>query len=91
MKALQALQKIWMMIWKGFLINLCRTGILEGKVEATVTYQELAPQEVDEKGWPIGFLDHFYGICADDPIVLDDEGIAGIAEDLDDDMEGVFD
>jgi hypothetical protein len=33
-------------------------------------------------------LDHFYGICADDPIVLDDEGIA---EDLDDDMEGVFD
>jgi hypothetical protein len=64
------------------------TGILEGEVEATVTYKELAPQEVDEKGWPIGFLDHFYGICADDPIVLDDEGIA---EDLDDDMEGVFD
>jgi hypothetical protein len=52
------------------------TGILEGEVEATVTYQELAPQEVDEKGWPIGFLDHFYGICADDPIVLDDEGIS---------------
>jgi Protein of unknown function (DUF2281) len=30
----------------------------------------------------------FYGICADDPIVIDD---GGISDALDDDMEGVFD
>jgi hypothetical protein len=33
-------------------------------------------------------LSDFYGICADDPIVVDD---GGIDESLDDDMEGVFD
>jgi Protein of unknown function (DUF2281) len=33
-------------------------------------------------------LADFYGICADDPIVIDDQGIAA---ELDDDMEGVFD
>ena len=64
------------------------TEIQESEVEATVTYQKLAPQEVDERGWPVGFFDRNYGICADDPIVLDDEGIS---EALDDDMEGVFD
>jgi len=33
-------------------------------------------------------LAQFYGICADDPIVIDS---GGISEELDDDMEGVFD
>jgi hypothetical protein len=33
-------------------------------------------------------LAEFYGICADDPIVIDD---AGVSAELDDDMEGVFD
>jgi hypothetical protein len=47
-----------------------------------------APQEVNERGWPVGFFEQTYGICADDPIVVDD---GGIAEALDDDMEGVFD
>lgn len=64
------------------------TGIPEGEVEATVTYQEFVPKEVDERGWPVGFFERIYGICADDPIVLDDEGIS---EALDDDIEGVFD
>jgi hypothetical protein len=49
------------------------TEIQEGEVEATVTYQELVPKEVDERGWPVGFFDRSYGICADDPIVLDNE------------------
>jgi len=49
------------------------TEIQEGEVEATVTYQKLAPQEVDERGWPVGFFERIYGICADAPIVLDDE------------------
>jgi hypothetical protein len=44
--------------------------------------------EVDERGWPIGFFERIYGICADDPIVIDD---GGIDDALDDDMEGVFD
>ena len=33
-------------------------------------------------------LAQFYGICADDPIVIDG---GGISEELDDDMEEVFD
>ena len=33
-------------------------------------------------------LAEFYGICADDPIVIDD---GGVSSELDDDMEGVFD
>ncbi|MCU0549251.1 MAG: DUF2281 domain-containing protein [Leptolyngbya sp. Prado105] len=33
-------------------------------------------------------LADFYGICADDPIVIDG---GGISDELDDDMEGVFD
>lgn len=45
-------------------------------------------QSVDDLGWPIDFFERIYGICADDPIVIDDEGIS---EALDDDMAGVFD
>lgn len=56
-------------------------GVREGEPPKT-------PQEVDERGWPVGFFDHTYGICSDDPIVIDDEGIS---EALDDDMEGAFD
>jgi hypothetical protein len=33
-------------------------------------------------------LADFYGICADDPIIIDDQGITA---ELDDDLEGVFD
>ena len=33
-------------------------------------------------------LENLYGICADDPIVLDD---SGISESLDDEMVGAFD
>jgi hypothetical protein len=49
------------------------TGIPEGEVKATVTYQELAAQEVDERGWPVSFFERIYSICADDSIVLDNE------------------
>jgi len=64
------------------------TEIQESEVEVTVTYQKLPPQEADERGWPVDFFERTYGICADDPIVIDD---GGILEALDDDMEGVFD
>lgn len=33
-------------------------------------------------------LAEFYGICADDPIVINE---GGVSSELDDDMEGVFD
>jgi hypothetical protein len=44
------------------------TGILEGEVEATVTYQELTPQKVDDKGWPIGFLETVIGGWFGEPL-----------------------
>ena len=43
--------------------------------------------EENKKGWPTGFWD-LYGSCADDPIVIDKEGIS---ESLDDDLVGAFD
>lgn len=64
------------------------TEIQESEVEVTVSYQKLPLQEIDERGCPVGFFERIYGICADDPIVIDD---GGISEALDDDMEGVFD
>lgn len=64
------------------------TEIQGGDLEVTVTYQKLETAEVDKNGWPIGFFDRTYGICADDPIVVDN---GGIDEELDDNMEGVFD
>jgi hypothetical protein len=33
-------------------------------------------------------LEQFYGICADDPIIIDDQGIL---ESLDDELAGAFD
>ena len=60
---------------------LSRLGVQEGESVKTC-------QTVDDMGWPIGFFERIYGICADDPIVVDDEGIS---EALDDDMAGVFD
>jgi Protein of unknown function (DUF2281) len=56
-------------------------GAWEGELAKT-------SQEIDERGWPIGFFERIYGICADDPIVIDG---GGILEEMDDDMEGVFD
>jgi hypothetical protein len=48
------------------------TEIHESEVEVMVTYQKLPLQEIDERGWPIGFLERIYGICADDPIVIEE-------------------
>lgn len=59
------------------------TEIQESEVDVTITYQLVQPPVIAERS-----LADFYGICADDPIVIDD---GGIDEKLDDDMEGVFD
>jgi hypothetical protein len=58
-------------------------GIIERDVEVMVIYQPVSSPTVTGRS-----LEQFYGICADDPIVLDDRGIS---ESLDDDLAGAFD
>lgn len=58
-------------------------GIVERDVEVMVIYQFVSSPTVTGRS-----LERFYGICADDPIVLDD---GGISESLDDDLAGAFD
>jgi hypothetical protein len=58
------------------------TGILEGEVEATVTYQELAPQEVDDNGWPIGFFETVIGAWVGEPLERPEQGEFEVREPL---------
>jgi len=58
-------------------------GIIERDVEVMVIYQFVSSPTVTGRS-----LEQFYGICADDPIILDD---LGISESLDDDLAGAFD
>lgn len=58
-------------------------GITERDVEVMVIYQLISSPTVTGRS-----LERFYGICADDPIVLDDRGIS---ESLDDNLAGAFD
>jgi len=57
------------------------TGIADRELEITIIYQPI-PQAN-----PIS-LAQLYGICADDPIAIDN---LGISDSLDDDLIGVFD
>ncbi|MBM0745457.1 hypothetical protein JOY44_28965 [Phormidium sp. CLA17] len=59
------------------------TEIHEGEVEVTVSYQRIQLPVEPERS-----LADFYGICADDPIVVDG---GGVDDKLDDDMEEAFD
>ncbi len=58
-------------------------GLTNREMEVMVVYQPvpLASMETNDLG-------QFYGVCADDPIVLDDQGIL---EALDNEMAGAFD
>ena len=58
-------------------------GLREQDVEVMVIYQPVPSLTTIEPS-----LESLYGICADDPIILDD---LGIAEALDDDLAGAFD
>ncbi|MBW4693100.1 MAG: hypothetical protein KME27_15210 [Lyngbya sp. HA4199-MV5] len=58
-------------------------GLTERDVEVMVIYQFVPSPTVTGRS-----LEPFYGICADDPIILDD---GGISESLDDDLAGAFD
>jgi hypothetical protein len=58
-------------------------GLREQDVEVMVIYQPVPSLTTIEAS-----LEALYGICADDPIILDDQGIS---EALDDDLAGAFD
>ena len=58
-------------------------GIIERDVEVMVIYQSVPSSIATGRS-----LEQFYGICADDPIVIDD---LGVSESLDDDLAGAFD
>ena len=58
-------------------------GLTEQDVEVMVIYQPIQASTTTDRS-----LEQLYGICADDPIMLDDRGIS---EALDDDLAGAFD
>ncbi|MBW4538816.1 MAG: hypothetical protein KME43_06655 [Myxacorys chilensis ATA2-1-KO14] len=58
-------------------------GITEQDVEVMVVYQPVPSSTATGRS-----LEQFYGICADDPIILDDRGIS---DSLDDELAGAFD
>ena len=57
-------------------------GLVDRDVEVMVIYQPVKAEKVSGLA-----LDALYGICADDPIYIDE---AGIAESLDEDLVGAF-
>lgn len=59
-------------------------GLVERDVEVVVFYQSVQQSSSTTES----SLEALYGICADDPIVLDDQGVS---EALDDDLAGAFD
>ena len=58
-------------------------GLREQDVEVVVIYQPVSSLTTIEPS-----LESLYGICADDPILLDNRGIS---EAFDDDLAGAFD
>ena len=58
-------------------------GLTEQDVEVLVIYQPIQASTQSPRS-----LEQLYGICADDPIMLDDRGIS---EALDDELAGAFD
>ena len=52
------------------------------QVEVLVVLQRLEDEPRDELGWPVGYFEETYGICADDPIERGDQGEFEIREPL---------
>lgn len=57
-------------------------GLVDQDVEAMVIYQPIKADNLSGLG-----LDALYGICADDPIDVDE---SGIADEMDESLVGVF-
>lgn len=58
-------------------------GLADREVEVMVIYQPVQALMASAPS-----LEELYGICANDPIIIDDQGIS---EALDDDLAGAFD
>jgi len=58
-------------------------GLTNAELEVTVTFQPVTPttQENIPQGTP-GFFEETFGVCKDDPIVIDSEGIYEDGEEL---------
>ncbi len=67
----------------GILHLVIPVGLRDQDVEVMVIYQPVPSLTTNEQS-----LEALYGICADDPIILDEQGIS---EALDDDLAGAFD
>jgi len=50
------------------------TQLANRQVEVLVVLQPVKEVQTDELGWPIGYFEETYGICADDPIERGDQG-----------------
>lgn len=63
-------------------------GLNDAELEVTITFKKVAPATTvsEELEWK-EFVEKTYGACADDPIVIDEEGVSAL---LDEPMEGVF-
>ena len=59
-------------------------GVTELDLEVMIIYQPVQSVVANDRS----LLADFYGICADDPITLDE---GGISEALDDELVGAFD
>jgi hypothetical protein len=57
-------------------------GVTGRDMDMMVIYQPVSLSMMERS------LEQFYGICADDPIIIDDQGIL---ESLDDELAGAFD
>lgn len=58
-------------------LDIC-LGMKDKEVEVMVIYQSIEAatqtQTPEDLGYPLGFFEQTYGICQDDPIVIDSEG-----------------
>jgi hypothetical protein len=63
-------------------------GLNDAELEVTITFRKVTPVTTipEELEWN-EFVERTYGSCADDPIVIDEEGISAL---LDEKMEGIF-
>ncbi|NDJ25579.1 hypothetical protein GS682_28995 [Nostoc sp. B(2019)] len=61
-------------------------GITDKEIEVMVIDQQLEPsaqtKTPEELGWSPGFFEKTYGICQDDPIVIDSEGDFEVREEI---------
>jgi hypothetical protein len=44
------------------------------QVEVVIVLQRIEETPRDKLGWPVGYFEETYGICADDPIERGDQG-----------------